>query len=50
MVVKTSKHPNHVQVLQEVFDRLLKFNMKLNPLKCSFGLTPRKFLVYMMTM
>lgn len=43
IVVKTSESQNHIQDLQVVLDRVLKYNMKLNPMKCSSGLTFGKF-------
>lgn len=36
MDVKTSESKTHKQGLQDIFDRLLKVNMKLNPFKWSF--------------
>ncbi|KAL0292484.1 UNVERIFIED_CONTAM: Transposon Tf2-12 polyprotein [Sesamum radiatum] len=43
-VVKTKKREEHLADLQIVFDRLRKYNLKMNPLKCAFGVTSRKFL------
>ncbi|KAM1282221.1 hypothetical protein ACFX2I_022709 [Malus domestica] len=44
VVVKTKKRSNHLKDLQVVFERLRKYNLKMNPLKCAFGVTSRKFL------
>lgn len=49
MVVKSTTIANHNQDLQVVFDCLLMYGMGLNPLKCSFGLTSRRILGYLMT-
>jgi hypothetical protein len=37
LVVKTKSKEDHLIDLQIVFDRLRKFNLKMNPLKCAFG-------------
>ena len=49
MVVKSKKAENHLQDLEEAFDILDEFNMKLNPAKCHFGVKSGKFLGYMVT-
>ena len=35
--------------LEETFDTLRSYNMKLNPSKCAFGVTARKFLCFMVS-
>ena len=35
--------------LQETFDTLRRYNMKLNPSKCVFGVSSRKFLGFMVS-
>ena len=35
--------------LQETFDTLRRYNMKLNPNKCAFGVSSRKFLGFMVS-
>ena len=35
--------------LQEIFDTLRQYNMKLNPNKCAFGVSSRKFLGLMVS-
>ena len=37
MLVKSKKRFDHIKNLQEAFEILRKYNMKLNPLKCAFG-------------
>ncbi|KAL0355889.1 UNVERIFIED_CONTAM: hypothetical protein Sradi_4035800 [Sesamum radiatum] len=43
-VVKTRKREEHLADLQMVFNCLKKYNIKMNPLKCAFGVTSGKFL------
>ena len=40
---------NHLGDLQETFDTLRSYNMKLNPSKCVFGVTAGKFLGFMLS-
>ena len=49
MVVKSIKAEDHLRDLEEAFDILDKYNMKLNPSKCHFGVKAGKFLGYMVT-
>ncbi|KAL0434268.1 UNVERIFIED_CONTAM: hypothetical protein Slati_2761100 [Sesamum latifolium] len=44
LIVKTKKREEHLADLQMVFNRLRKYNLKMNPLKCAFGVTFGKFL------
>ncbi|KAM1500222.1 hypothetical protein ACFX10_022814 [Malus domestica] len=44
VVVKTKKRSDHLKELRVVFERLPKYNLKMNPLKCAFGVTSGKFL------
>lgn len=44
LVVKTRKREHHLNDLKRVFDRLRKHELKMNPLKCAFGVTSGKFL------
>ncbi|KAM1693092.1 hypothetical protein COP1_032428 [Malus domestica] len=44
VVVKIKKRSNHLKDLRVVFERLRKYNLKMNPLKCAFGVTSGKFL------
>ncbi|KAL0308862.1 UNVERIFIED_CONTAM: Retrovirus-related Pol polyprotein from transposon opus [Sesamum radiatum] len=44
LVVKIKKREEHLVDLQIVFDRLRKYNLKMSPLKCVFGVTSGKFL------
>ncbi|KAM2091177.1 hypothetical protein ACFX1T_029697 [Malus domestica] len=44
VVVKTMKRSDHLKDLRMVFDKLRHYNLKMNPLKCAFGITSWKFL------
>ncbi|MDV3176183.1 MAG: reverse transcriptase domain-containing protein [Sweet potato little leaf phytoplasma] len=44
MIVKTPESRSHLDDLRETFSTLRQFNMKLNPNKCSFGVSSGKFL------
>ena len=44
MLVKSTTTELHIAHLSEVFQILRKYNMKLNPAKCSFGVSAGKFL------
>ena len=49
MLVKSLHEVDHLDDLRETFDTLRSFNMKLNPNKCAFGVTARKFLGFMVS-
>jgi hypothetical protein len=44
IVVKSKKRENHLAVLQKVFERCRLYKLKMNPLKCAFGVSTGKFL------
>ena len=44
MLVKSQDEEIHLDNLQETFDTLRQYNMKLNPSKCAFGVSSGKFL------
>ena len=44
MLVKSKERPNHTTHLQEAFSLLRAYDMKLNPLKCAFGVSVGRFL------
>ena len=44
MVIKSRKAQDHIRDASEVFEVFQKFRMKLNPLKCAFGVSSRQFL------
>ena len=47
MLVKSRREEDHLEDLRETFETLRSYNMKLNPGKCAFGVTVRKFLGFM---
>ena len=49
MLVKSLWEDEHLNDLQETFDTLWAYNMKLNPSKCVFGVTAGKFLGFMVS-
>ena len=49
IVVKSKTREEHTYHLQEVFHLLRRYNMKLNPSKCAFGVSADKFLGFMVT-
>ena len=49
MLVKSKERLNHTTHLQEAFELLRAYGMKLNPTKCAFGLSAGLFLGFMMT-
>ena len=49
MLVKSLHKKDHFNDLQETFDTLRSYNMKMNPSKCVFGVTAGKFLGFMVS-
>ena len=49
MLVKSVRENDHLNNLQETFNTLRSYNMKLNPSKCVFGVTAGKFLGFMVS-
>nr|GEV98039.1 reverse transcriptase domain-containing protein [Tanacetum cinerariifolium] len=47
MVIKSKTERDMIIDIAETFDNMRKINMKLNPMKCSFGIGEGKFLGYM---
>jgi hypothetical protein len=47
IVVKSKKRENHLKALRKVFDRCRLYKLKMNPLKCAFGVSTRKFLGFL---
>ena len=44
LVVKSKKKEDHLKHLRKVFERCRKYELKMNPLKCAFGVAEGKFL------
>ena len=49
MLVKSLDEGKHLDDLQETFNTLRRYNMKLNPSKCTFGVASEKFLGFMVS-
>jgi len=49
MVVKSKVESDHVGDLENIFDILRRYKLRLNASKCSFGVGLGKFLGYMVT-
>ena len=49
MLVKSLDEGSHLDDLQETFDTLRRYMMKLNPSKCVFGVSSGKFLGFMVS-
>ena len=49
MLVKSKQRPDQATHLQQAFDLLREYGMKLNPLKCAFGVSAGRFLGFMVT-
>ena len=49
MLVKSKERPDPTTHLQQAFELLRAYDMKLNPTKCAFGVSAGRFLGFMMT-
>ena len=49
LIAKSWGKENHVENLQKIFGRLRKFQLKLNPAKCTFGATFGKLLGFVVS-
>ena len=49
MLVKSKQCSDHTAHLQQTFDLLREYGMKLNPLKCAFEVSANRFLGFMVT-
>uniref|UniRef100_M1AP09 RNase H family protein n=1 Tax=Solanum tuberosum TaxID=4113 RepID=M1AP09_SOLTU len=38
VVIKSKRSSDHIDDLRKFFERLRKYNLKLNPAKCAFGI------------
>ena len=47
IVVKSRRREEHFHVLRKVFKRCRTFKLRMNPLKCAFGVSSRKFLTFL---
>ena len=49
MLVKSKEEEHHLEDLKETFETLRLYGMKLNPSKCVFGVSSRKFIGFMVS-
>jgi hypothetical protein len=49
MIAKSREGENHVQILKKLFERLRKYNLRLNPTRCSFRVKSGKLLEFVMS-
>ncbi|XP_055830762.1 uncharacterized protein LOC129899766 [Solanum dulcamara] len=49
VIIKSQKSSNHLTDLKKFFDRLRRYNLKLNPAKCAFGVPAGKLLGFIMS-
>ena len=49
IVVKSKTQTKHIQHLEKAFCLMRAYNIKLNSSKCTFGISARKFLGFMVT-
>ena len=47
IVVKSRKREEHFHVLRKVFERCRAFKLRMNPFRCAFGVSSRKFLGFL---
>ena len=47
IVVKSKRREEHFCVLKRVFERYRAFKLRMNPLKCAFGVSSGKFLGFL---
>ena len=49
IIVKSQRAEQHAKDLEQILDTLNRYNIKLNPDKCVFGVKARKFLRFMIS-
>ena len=49
LIAKSREDESHVENLRKLFKRLRKFQLKLNPAKCTFGAIFRKLLGFIVS-
>ena len=49
MIVKSQGKADHLAALQRFFERIRQFRLRLNPKKCTFGVTSEKFLSHIVS-
>ena len=49
MIAKSRDRADHLAPLERFFERIRQFRLRLNPKKCTFGVTSGKLLGYMVS-
>ncbi|XP_070008593.1 uncharacterized protein [Nicotiana sylvestris] len=49
VIIKSKKQSDHIKDLRKFFQRLRRYNLKLNPAKCAFGVPSAKFLGFVVS-
>lgn len=49
LVVKTKEGDKHEEEFKEIMQQVRKYNMRLNPTKCTFGVQAGKFMGFLLT-
>ncbi|XP_019435874.1 PREDICTED: uncharacterized protein LOC109342323 [Lupinus angustifolius] len=49
MIAKSLPGEDHISIVENIFQQLRKYNMRLNPEKCTFGVEAGKFLGFLLT-
>ena len=49
MIVKSRDRIDHMAALERFFERIRQFRLRMNPKKCTFGVTSGKLLGYMVS-
>ena len=49
MIVKSKEREDHYTALQKFFQRIREFRLRVNPQKCTFGVTAGKMLGFLIT-
>ena len=47
IVVKSKTRARHFHILEQVFERCKKYKLRMNPMKCAFGVSIGKFLGFL---
>jgi len=49
VIIKSKRSTDHITDLRKFFDRLRRYNLKLNPAKCAFGVPAGKLLGFIVS-
>ena len=47
IVMKLKTRVGHFQILEQVFERCMRYKLRMNPMKCAFGVSAGKFLGFL---